>query len=121
MFDIFGNNRSTKRSLGTRDKQILLQRAGRKCENCGKRLNYESMMVGHKNAWSKGGSTTLRNSVALCYPCNKLQGTDDWTTFQRKQGKAPAKNAKVRVKTHKRRRQKRGEWGIAIPDLLKGW
>ncbi len=121
MFDLFGEDRAAKRTLGTRDRQFLLQRAGRKCENCGKRLTYEAMMVGHKNAWSKGGSTTLRNSVALCYPCNKLQGTDDWATFQRKQGKARAKNAKPAQKKHKKRRQAENDWGIAIPDLRKGW
>ena len=90
---IWGDERAAKRTLGTRDKQILLNRAHHKCENCGKRIDYESMMVGHKNAWSKGGSTTLRNTVALCFKCNKLQGTDSWATFQRKQGKAPAKKA----------------------------
>ena|SRR6267378_6041126 len=48
------------------------------------------MQVGHKTAYSKGGGTTLRNSVALCYRCNKLQGTDSWDVFQRKQGKTIA-------------------------------
>ena len=121
MFDFFGNNRDAKRTLGTRDKQILLQHAGKKCENCGKRLDYASMVVGHKNAWSKGGSTTLRNTLALCYTCNKLQGTDSWATFQRKQGKAPAKSApKSRQKKRKKRREN-DDWGFALPDLSKGW
>ena len=44
------------------------------------------MQVGHKTAWSKGGSTNLRNSICLCYRCNKLQGTDSWATFLKKQG-----------------------------------
>jgi hypothetical protein len=45
------------------------------------------MQVGHKTAYSKGGSTTLKNTVCLCYACNKLQGTDSWATFQKKMGK----------------------------------
>jgi len=48
------------------------------------------MQVGHKTAYSRGGGTTLSNSVALCYGCNKKQGTDSWQVFQRKQGKTVA-------------------------------
>ena len=122
MFDFWGdNNRDAKRTLGTRDKQILLQRARRKCENCGTKLVYEDMIVGHKNAWSKGGRTTLRNSVALCYRCNKLQGTDSWAKFQRKQGKAPAKTAPKTGQKKRKARRKEDVWGIAFPDLTKGW
>lgn len=50
------------------------------------------MQVGHKIAYSKGGSTTLRNSVCLCYKCNKLQGTDSWSMFLRKLGKPSSLN-----------------------------
>lgn len=46
------------------------------------------MQVGHKTAYSRGGRSTLKNSVALCYGCNKKQGTDSWDVFQRKQGKS---------------------------------
>jgi uncharacterized protein YcgL (UPF0745 family) len=76
-----------QRTLGIRDKQILYLKAEKKCENCGETLEYHQMQVGHKKAASKGGSATLKNCVCLCYPCNKLQGTDNWITFQRKQGK----------------------------------
>ena len=75
-----------RRTLGTREKQILLERAGHKCEACGKELDYSEMQVGHKIAASKGGSASLRNSVCLCYRCNKLQGTDSWAAFMKKQG-----------------------------------
>ena len=51
--------------------------------------------MGHKNAWSRGGRTTLKNSVCLCYRCNKLQGTDSWTTFLKKQG---VKDQKMAIK-----------------------
>lgn len=78
-----------KRTLGIRDKQILHQRAKYKCEACEKEVKFSEMQVGHKTAYAKGGSTTLRNSVCLCYSCNKLQGTDSWQTFLRKLGKKP--------------------------------
>lgn len=45
------------------------------------------MQVGHKTAASRGRSATLRNSVCLCYRCNKLQGTDSWAGFLKKMGK----------------------------------
>ncbi len=76
-----------KRTLGTRDKQILLERAGYKCEACGKEIRFSEMLVGHKTAYSKGGEATLGNCVCLCYKCNKLQGTDSWETFLGKLGK----------------------------------
>jgi hypothetical protein len=80
----------TRRSLGIREKQILYDRAQHKCENCNRGIEFSDMQVGHKTAYSKGGGTTLRNSVALCYGCNKKQGTDSWEVFQRKQGKTVA-------------------------------
>ena len=85
---LWDDDEPTKRTLGIRDKQILYDEIAKgKCQNCGSELKFSEMQVGHKTAFSKGGSTTLRNSVALCYRCNKLQGTDSWEAFQRKQGK----------------------------------
>jgi hypothetical protein len=84
---LWGNEKATKRTLGIRDRQIVWVKANKKCENCGKALDFHEMQIGHKTAFSKGGSTTIKNSVCLCYACNKLQGTDTWTTFQKKQGK----------------------------------
>ena len=97
-----------KRSLGTRDRQILWERAKHKCEACGKKIDYPEMQVGHKTAYSKGGSTTFRNSVCLCYKCNKLQGTDSWSTFLRKLGKSsPSNETKTILKT------------LTVPQLKK--
>src|SRR2546428_1441508 len=81
---------SARRSLGIREKQILYDRSQHKCENCNRSIEFSDMQVGHKTAYSRGGGTTLRNSVALCYGCNKKQGTDSWEVFQRKQGKTIA-------------------------------
>jgi len=88
MTGLFDDEQDSKRNLGIRDKQILYRKANKKCQNpgCGKEIDFDEMQVGHKKAWSKGGRTTLRNSVCLCYRCNKLQGTDSWATFLKKQG-----------------------------------
>ncbi len=93
----FGDDSRPKRTLGIRDKQILYRNANRRCENpnCSRKIEFDEMQVGHKTAWSKGGRTTLKNSVCLCYRCNKLQGTDSWATFLKKQG---IEDPKIRMK-----------------------
>ncbi|MDD5126683.1 MAG: HNH endonuclease signature motif containing protein [Dehalococcoidales bacterium] len=82
-----GDERDSKRSLGIRDKQILYRNAKGRCQNpgCGKKIDFDEMEIGHKTAWSRGGITTFRNSVCLCHRCNKLQGTDSWAVFMKKQ------------------------------------
>jgi 5-methylcytosine-specific restriction endonuclease McrA len=109
ILSVDGKKKTRKRSLGTRDKQILLERAGYKCEACGRKLTYAEMNVGHKHkAWSKGGATNLRNSACLCYKCNKLQGTDSWSTFMKKLGKSPkSSTSKKTKKTPTKRRKKK--------------
>ncbi|MEM3411892.1 MAG: HNH endonuclease signature motif containing protein [archaeon] len=82
--NIYGSQRSRKRTLGVRDKQILYRRAKGRCEACGKKIEYDEMQVGHKKPYSKGGATTLANSACLCYRCNKLQGTDSLETLKKK-------------------------------------
>ena len=78
---------SSKRSLTIREKKILYTRANGKCELCGERIGFLEMQVGHKIAASRGGSATLRNTVALCFKCNNLQGTDSWGRIHTKLGK----------------------------------
>jgi len=73
-----------KRTLSLRDRQILYERAGGRCEACGRKISFAEMQVGHKKAYSKGGATTLTNAVCLCYRCNKLQGTDSFETLKKK-------------------------------------
>ena len=81
--------RDSKRRLSAKDIHILYRNANKRCQNpaCGKIIEYEDEMeVGHKKAWSKGGKTTLDNSVCLCSRCNRDQGTDSWAVFLKKQG-----------------------------------
>ena len=84
----FDDGKDSKRTLGIRDKQILYRNAKDRCQNpgCGKKIRFDEMQVGHKKASSKNGKTSLANCVCLCYSCNKLQGTDSWATFLKKQG-----------------------------------
>ena len=87
--NLYGQKTSSgKRTLGIRDKQILYRRAKGRCEACRRKIDFDEMHSGHKNADSKGGSATLRNSVCVCARCNKLQGTDNWATFMKKMGKS---------------------------------
>ncbi|HUU63054.1 MAG TPA: hypothetical protein VMX96_03935 [Dehalococcoidia bacterium] len=76
-----------KRTLGIRDKQILYRNANGICDNpkCGRKIDFDEMEVGHKTAFSKGGNITLKTAKCLCHRCNKLQGTDSWDTFLKKQ------------------------------------
>ena len=86
---LFDDDYDSKRTLGIRDKQILYRKANKRCENpaCGKKIDFDEMQAGHKTkAWSRGGRTTIKDSVCLCYRCNKLMGTDSWATFLKKQG-----------------------------------
>lgn len=84
----YEDERDSKRTLGIKDKQILYERAKGRCENpaCRAKITFVEMQPGHKIAWSKGGRTTLKNSVCLCYKCNKLQGNDSWVIFLKKFG-----------------------------------
>jgi hypothetical protein len=86
---MFVDERPTKRTLGARDRKLLWERANHRCEACGKLVDSGFMEVGHKTAWSRGGGTSLRNSVCLCHECNLKQGTDSWVVFLKKLGKEP--------------------------------
>lgn len=87
--------RDNRRSLKTSEKQMLFNKANYKCQNpyCPtkrRKLTYSELTVGHGVAWSKGGPTTPENSVALCYACQRMQGTKTWREFlaiQKRMGK----------------------------------
>ncbi len=108
--NVYGSqNKKRKRQLGTRDKHILYERANKRCEGCGKKIDFSEMQVGHKKAYSKGGATTLANSVCLCYKCNKNQGTDSFETYKKKLAgtygkriKKSSKKKKILKKTYDR-------------------
>ena len=91
--DIWGDDRVSKGNLTSTHKQKLYLNAKKRCENCGKKIEYTDMKIGHRNkVFSLGERTTLANSICLCHTCNKLQGMDSWETFQKKQRKLNKKN-----------------------------
>ena len=108
---ISGNQRAYKRTLGARDKKILYVKAKKRCEIGGEKIVFEDMEVGHKNAWAKGGSTTLRNSICVCHKHNRLQGTDSYATIMRKLGKSKTRSA-TSPKYKKRKTKKNWHWEI---------
>lgn len=116
--NLYGNDRPTKRTLGIRDKKILYNRAKKRCEGCGKKIDFDEMQAGHKNPASKGGSATLKNSVCICWKCNNNQGTDTWAVFMRKMGKSETRSVtsgKKRKSTRKKvKRRERGIFDLAI-------
>ncbi len=77
------DERDSKRTLTTAEKYKLWYRADKKCEACGIDLDYPLMEAGHDKAHSKGGKTTLTNSLCLCANCNKLQRTDSLKKFRK--------------------------------------
>ncbi|MBR9676367.1 HNH endonuclease [Candidatus Woesearchaeota archaeon] len=105
---IFDLGPTRKRTLGKRDREKLFIRAKKKCEACNKKLCFTEIQVGHKKAHSKGGSATLRNTVCLCYRCNKLQGTQSFESFLKqtypeKYGKLKEKKEASKPKKVKRK------------------
>lgn len=111
--------KNAKRTLGIRDKQILYRRAKRKCEACGKKIDFDEMQVGHKRAYSKGGTTTLENSACLCYRCNKLQGTGSLATLKKKLAGTYGKRTKKTAKKKKTKRKSTNPFGIQPIKLPK--
>lgn len=122
----YGNQqKALKRSLSSRDKQILYMHSKGKCQNpyCKRKIAYPEMQVGHKKAYSKGGSTTLSNSICLCYTCNKLQGTDSWEKFLKKQatacGQAKPKEKPIKRKPSKKKQKtsSQNSFGWNVPKF----
>jgi hypothetical protein len=70
------------RTLVGRAKADLWERAGKKCEACGLKIDtFLDGVPGHKKAYSLGGQTTFSNLVFLCHPCNIKQRTIGWKPF----------------------------------------
>ncbi|MCX6818515.1 MAG: HNH endonuclease signature motif containing protein [Candidatus Aenigmarchaeota archaeon] len=119
---MFGSNNDPKRTLGKRDRKFLLIRAKYKCENpkCRTAVLFEDMEPGHKfKAWSKGGKTTLKNSVCLCHKCNNLQGDYSWATFLKLQGVKDKSISKNKVKGGVKEKKKRRREPKSV--LKQGW
>lgn len=61
-----------KRAFTLEERWVLWQRAGKKCEECGKELLTLEELDGDHIVWHHhGGSTSLDNARALCVACNR--------------------------------------------------
>lgn len=62
------------RSFSKKDKEIGYEKAGHKCQNCGRELTFEEAQADHIIPWSRGGKTELSNLQILCRDCNLKKG-----------------------------------------------
>lgn len=62
-----------KRSLSARQKAAVIQRDGGRCLKCG---STDNLTMQHVRPFSKGGETTSRNMVTLCFDCNQKAGVE---------------------------------------------
>ncbi|MBA1158670.1 HNH endonuclease signature motif containing protein [Microvirga mediterraneensis] len=66
----------SRRLFSDRQRKILRLLAGSSCQKCGQPLD-ASFHADHKQAFSKGGKTILKNGQALCPTCNQQKGNKD--------------------------------------------
>ncbi|AVR98215.1 NBR1-Ig-like domain-containing protein [Pseudoduganella armeniaca] len=69
------------RSYTTKERQMIYERAGGKCEYCGKDVQMkssgkaDSMEADHMVSWKNGGKTTMENGVSSCLTCNRSKSS----------------------------------------------
>ena len=51
----------------------LMERAGNRCEMCGRGCVGEALSPHHKKHRSQGGKDTPENLIMICYSCHLLQ------------------------------------------------
>ena len=68
------------RSVSEQQKRVLLEKAGWKCQICGKSLTLAEAHVDHIIPFSKGGKTSPENLQILCEECNKKKSNKIITT-----------------------------------------
>lgn len=95
------------RTLTPKQKNDLWIKAKKKCEACGTKIEIPNHGdVGHKFAYSSGGSTKSHNLVMLCQVCNRNQGTMKYEKFLEKYAKLqPRKFKKTYIKYMKEKKK----------------
>lgn len=66
--------RDPRRSLSEREKRQVFIRDRGKCRYCGEFVEYKNAFMDHVYAWSRGGETTVENTVLSCRQCNLRKG-----------------------------------------------
>ncbi len=65
--------RDPKRNLSTRERRIVYTRDRGHCRYCGQYVTIQEFHADHVFPWSRGGETTIENSVVSCADCNRAK------------------------------------------------
>ena len=73
------------------DREFIFRRDGGRCKRCRKQLVFGNRKrdqrgaweMGHRRAHADGGTSHLRNIVALCWKCNLQMGTKNYASSER--------------------------------------
>ena len=76
----------SRKPFSEEDRKYIYNRDKGHCKLCGKQLIFSNRRrnekgaweMGHRRALAEGGSSHLRNIVALCWKCNLEQGTESF-------------------------------------------
>ncbi|MDD3179242.1 MAG: DUF262 domain-containing protein [Opitutaceae bacterium] len=67
--------KDSQRGFTAEQRRILWNTtASRKCQECGKTLNWDDFTIDHVDPHSKGGRSKLENSALMCRGCNSSKG-----------------------------------------------
>lgn len=59
-----------RRNVSAREKRLVIERDGKSCRYCGKRVTRNTIQVDHIIPRSRGGTTALDNLALCCRRCN---------------------------------------------------
>lgn len=65
--------RDPKRNLSTRERRIVYTRDRGHCRYCGQYVTIQECEIDHCYPWSRGGETSVENSVTSCLSCNRAK------------------------------------------------
>ena len=67
--------KDSQRGFSSEQRRILWNTvASRKCQGCGRVLNWDDFTIDHVDPHSKGGRSRLENSALMCRGCNSSKG-----------------------------------------------
>ena len=81
----------SRSNFSEKDRKFIFQRDGEHCRRCHKKLEFKNRRrnekgaweMGHRRAHADGGTSHLRNIVALCWKCNLEMGTKNYASSER--------------------------------------
>ena len=101
MMDFLGQQRARPR-FTAKEKQLLYQHQGGKCNGCKKKFDMRNLAVDHIKAFSREGSDRAHNLQLLCTACNSAKGAGTMGQLQqrlKKQGVVKGTTNKTASKT----------------------